>query len=435
MKKPLSFLFILSAFILALMFCTSCKSDPKHENTEKAVEIGRVNFYLDNSVSNAGYYGSNGFNGVIDELISNCKGYNRSLYTISDSLGIKFMYNDSNIDQLEYSSFRNNINQESSTIYSMLSRIMDNTDDSTVSVFISDGILSYPSSVIRASGNNNKNIDDINSGILKSKTISAISNSFKHTTKTASAFSIYYFTSDFNGNFYYNANNENQNFRGKTLHNRPFYIWVLTKNLDLFTAFNQKLLSLDKFKNNTNKINFGITKEEAQDITFISKKGICTLTPRNSIENVNLNDSKNKKIEILFCTNLNGIETTNLTELASELDISPKHNEFTVQFIEKDSVLSSNDFNTISDLSKKKKVLESTHFIKLTINRLYVNDTLQIIKKYQYPNWYYNKWTHDDRKFIEDGKTFGIDQIIDAFKLTMQDSTKNIVNIKIPISN
>ena len=123
-------------------------------------------------------------------------------------------------------------------------------------------------------------------------------------------------------------------------------------------------------------------------------------------------------------------------QLKSNLKSSPNTTtDVFAEFIDKNKYLKQVD--SLNSENDRWAVNNSTHVIRIKLTHFTSKkDTIIITKPFIYPNWDIDFSTPDDTKGIAsfDGRTFAFDQIIKAFKETMRDDEKNIINIKIPIS-
>jgi len=456
---------LISAFLLllSLFSCNSCDKDTdkdsvidskdKCPNTPSGTKvdekgcpviekkISKVVFYFDASESNAGYYYSGSkFNSVIAPLIQKSSNvYKTFINNISDEGIVPKGEGKQAVSAfIQNLGVDNPIVGKSSTIDKFFGSVMRRTDSSTISVLISDCILSYPDSIMGKDKTHNKNKNDAEGNIFKTNVITSISEDFDETKKLDyhPAFCVYAFVSDFFGK-YFNC----QNFALKQkvkLKNRPYYIWILSKDQKILNDFQKNVLDACVDFKPSEKLHFGLTKNEFQQYTIQPKlKRYGKFSPDNSVNGIRriVLDERNKKVTFTLSVDLPNLNEISLVELNKNLEKKSNSNiRFEVKFLDKDSV-TDDEKSKLGTNELKQKFNTSSHLLQITINEMLVEeDTLYITMPFKYPTWYQNWWTHDDTdlKNIE-SKTFAIDQIIMAFIETIQDDKKNIINIKIPV--
>lgn len=441
-------------FFIAFLLFYSCGPEEVEDNTsekgKKEEKIGKITFYIDNSESNAGYYnGGSEFLNIVGELLQNSshfKSDNSEIKLINDSEIIPFGKGKTGVE-----SFLNGINRnigKSSTIDKFFSRILNNTNPNDISILISDCILSYPDSIIN--GNKitgvkpqpRKNLDEAKGGLLRIKTKASIQDDFGDKAKIKPAFSVYAFTSSFKG-IYWNALNNSKNRLTQTLPSRPFYIWVLSKNDKLLNKFQNEVLNkIPIFKDCKYQMHFGLTKDESQqyDVTTYLLNGVCTPDADESNGFIDI-DTEDGPVVFSVCLNMPQLLNMPLSELNQQLKSYLKSSPNTTtdvfsEFIDKNKLKA--EIDKLNNESDKLKVNNATHILKVKLSHFTFNkDTIVITKPFIYSDWPENIFSIDDDTKGEEslnGKTFAFDQIIKAFKETMRDDEKNIINIKIPIS-
>lgn len=441
---------IIFYFFISFLLFYSCVPEGKEDNTTEKInkeeKIGKITFYIDNSESNAGYYnGGSDFLNIVGELLQNTSRYK------NDNSEIKLI-NDSEIKSFGkgktgVTDFLNGIspnNGKSSTIDKFFSTILNKTNNNDISILISDCILSYPDSIINGNKKTDlkpqprKNLEEVNGG-LRIKTKTSIQDDFGDKAKIKPAFSVYAFNSKFEGPYFNALNTRIIKIKSD---NRPFYIWVLSKNDKLLNKFQNEVLNkIPIFKDCKYQMHFGLTKDESQqfDVTTYLLNGVCTPDADETNGFIDI-DTEDGPAEFSICLNMPQLLNVSINELNQQLKSYLKSSpntttDVTVEFIDKNKFKASID--KLNNESDRLKVNNATHILKIKLIHFTFNrDTIIITKPFIYPDWYRDFSTPDDTKGITsfDGRTFAFDQIIKAFQETIRDEEKNIINIKIPIS-
>jgi hypothetical protein len=421
----------------------SCKHKDKIVAPAKEkIKISKVNVYLDASASNAGYYeGTTDFktkvSALLTELVTGQQFLEANdsvvtnLYRLSDQQFTLIGQGKPVVKQfLTETGTKNNTKDNSSTIYEYFDQIMKKTDSSMVAVLISDCILSYPDSIIKKSPGKIKNKEDVLSGELKDLTKINIHTEFDK-KENRPAFAVYAYLSDFNGNYF---NYQNVPAMQKKFFNRPYYIWILTREKEVLQNFQQHIMS-DKNLKPVQQMEFGVTKDESQEYLVLSnlkRYGKWSPDGKKAVRNIVVNE-KNKKATFTIAVDLPALIKYNIDSLQLTTG-SKNHTEYTAKFISKDSV-TAEEIKKLPGETIIQAYKSSSHLLQISITQFVTDkDTLLISMPFTYPAWY-NSWsTSDDLdpKTI-DNKTFGFDQIIMAFKETMKDDAKKILQLKIPI--
>ena len=440
---------ILTTLWLSLALNLSCTNRHKQvappPPVKERIKLKKVNVYLDASASNAGYYeGSTDFKNKVSSLLTQLntnnefldsnKGVTIEVFWISDQDISSYGHGKDVVAKfLNESGTVNNAHQKSSTIDQYFDLVMRNTDSSTISILVSDCILSYPDSVIHI--NPDKNKQDADNGDLKNKTKISIAGEFGNEEKRP-AFAVYAYLSPFNGTYY---NYKNLPVKKQNLFDRPFYIWILTRDKDVLADFTNQVMSYKDLEP-ANQMSFGLIQDDRQTYTILpqlKRYGKWSPAGKLGLRKVVL-DNRNTKLVFTLCVDLSGpSKKWTIEELNKYLVTSSKNNscKFQARFLPKDSITQEDIKKHLS--SGDKSVYNNTsHLLEVTVTEFLADeDTLMITMPFVYPEWYKQWSIHDDLDIESiENKTFAFDQIILAFLETMKDDKKKIININIPIT-
>lgn len=422
MKKPLPFLLFFSAFILALMFCTSCKTDPKHENAEKAVEIGRVNFYLENSVSMKGYLNKDTkFKDVISSIISDYDNININL--ISDSIK---NYKDRDALFTEIIQQTDITNGKSTQLNKIFEKIADSTKMNDVSVFVSDCILSFT----KAERKNNPDASKDNIVKLRDD----IKIAFRKLKDSGFVATVYAFNSPFYGK-YFDFRDSPTDFT-KTGTERPYYIWIIAKE-GIMNKFNNKLKNNPVFKPLQSLI-FGQLKSSVSKYSILPsymRRGEDweVNSELNGVNGISLRDTNSIAIAINLDSMPNYILDT--AYLMNHLIVNSEAN-----WVIQKAVYRIEDIDTksIKNAAEVSLINKSTHIIKLTfIPNSDHNTEVQIKLPFQYDDWYQKgMWSCEDDSRGHDftNKTFMFHRLVEGVAQAY-DTKTDFINFLVKIEN
>lgn len=386
-------------------------------------KISNVKFFIDRSGSMTGYYkGGTEFVANIQEMMVSIEEENSisKIWLVGEEPEL-FAGNPKKFREVMSTTKLN------STKSSMMNKIFDfignNTDSNDVSIFVSDGILSYTDKQIAA----NKNINKDNASGLGSE----IHATFSKLKKQDFAASIYAFKSGYSGS-YYNYQNGKTTLAGTK---RPYYIWVIARR-PLLSMFDRELARSSHFKPEE-QLHFGLGEETLQKGKIIPGiergKGNEWRVDKDGkgIEEIGKSGAK-------FCYAIN---TKNLPPYASttaylkdHLTLATKGCEATMQIIEKGEV----DRKRITGKrAQEENFEEATQLLIINVSRMNTKDASLSISMPASANTWYQTWSCDDDLNLQRDcadRTFGLRYLIDGVKAAYNASGKNFIDISIPLS-
>jgi hypothetical protein len=389
----------------------------KNNDSKKIVKL-----YLETSVSMRGYVNPNtkgdykivkDLPKLIADLENKEKGYDSlELYTITDKPE-RFIGNYDGFSSLLRTG--EIMTGGSSRLHNMIKQIIDSSNEiNNISIFISDCILDLGTK--------------INTKINTERSI-LTSEIYKYLSKRSNiAAIVYQFYSDFNGDYYCNAINQKPRpFRGKILHKRPFYIWILSSPENLKKFIEKKLIM-----NYENMFTYGLS-----NIPFEYK--FCNLKISKHINAYFIvNDSLfrfNKSPGLVTF----GISTRNFPSyittryLEENLEIDKKFLNITIEVKNKDSldiykknkVNSENEIKSIKSLFYKNNL---DHIVILKFNCIPKEEFKLILRKdiLKSAEWVNESSISDDTElniYELEGKTFSFAEFSKAFSDTFKSDT------------
>lgn len=197
--------------------CPAIPGKNKDGCPDKAPQIGTVRLFMDRSGSMKGYYnGHTAFLDNVDNIITQLEVAAlpiKEFYFISDTAELFQGSTDDFRNELAITSPKGG---KSSMLNIAFSTIAEKTGINDISLFISDGILSFPDAALKANSNIN-----LEKAVKASNDIQEIFG--KLNNQRSFGVSLYAFRSNFNG-IYYNYRNDTARLNNTE---RPYYIWVL----------------------------------------------------------------------------------------------------------------------------------------------------------------------------------------------------------------
>ena len=399
-------------------------------------KLDNVKFYFDASLSNKGYYNANEFKKVIIDLTASTDDYSPELYNISDQAIDTIGRGKAGL-RVFRETLGEGITRESSTINDFFETIVKDLDFSSIGILVSDCILSYPDKLLKKK--TNKNLEAARDGSFQAEVKSAIKEEFgeNSTRGYRPAFAVYAFVSPFVGTYY---NCKNGKVKLGTSSKRPYYVWVLSKNKKVLHEFEEKVLKRASDFDHAikEKIYFGLTSDNEQEYTYlpINKKGRVKPRKGGRIEGIEPT-SRKPEVKFTVAVDIPGLENESLDKINKDLQTKSNSGvKYEAKFIPK-SEIKPEEVSRIGARDKKLAYNKCSHLLEVKVTEFLVDeDTLHISMPYSYKSWY-EEWSIDSDLTKKDlsGKTFAFDQIVEAFKETMKDDSKDIINIKIPIAN
>lgn len=401
--------------------CSSKQNEIEFEDEQiYTVEIDSINLYIETSASMGGYFQKDAeFKTIVSDLSA-------KLHNNIKPLSIWFIAEEKTKYPNEVSHFSADIattriaDQKSSQIHKIIEEISANTDSTSVSLFVSDCILSFPDEEIRKNPEINK-YEAPNA--LKNNIFTTFS-SLKRRNLTAS---VYAFTSKFYGT-YYDYGNRKTTLNGE---NRPFYIWVIGNKL-LLDEFNEKLLSISTFRPDE-FLHFGVSEQPVsiyEIFTQVEKSGKWS-KDGNDISGLDVAAPGQTKFSL-------GMDLSELPFYAQSVDylnqnliVNCDGCQVTYSVKEKDE---------ITEKPKGKNQLEAfarnSHFFVFEMQEMIPSSaTISFQLPLKYDTWYLEWSTDDDRDVKESaGKTFGLEHLINGVREAYETNNSFFIDSSIQLT-
>ncbi|MFV0223152.1 hypothetical protein OBK16_11985 [Empedobacter falsenii] len=393
----------------------------------QAQEKSIVNIYIENSGSMDGYINGNTiYKANLSDIIVQTRGVygiaNTNTFFVnsnafkSDSEDIKSFISKLNVGNSEYKQG----NTSSSELNETLKLILSKSNDSNISILLSDFIYSL------AKGQNTQ--DGL--GIGKSLTKDAY---LQHLNKYNLSTLILKFNSDFNGR-YYSYDNSVTNFNGK----RPYYVLAIGNDVRLREFMKKIQLSqLNGFENSYYISNAGSFNPVYE--VYDSKLNIGTSkTSRESNKNQIILDDVTLDNGVFKFTI--AVDFSELLDQKIVLNPSNYHIEgdFKIASIDKrtDNFINS---NFSSGTSNKVKGSKATHFITLESTQPNFDKKLSLQLTNNKPNWIIQSSTDNDSKISNSvSTTFGfnyfVDGIYEAYKLKNNNTNNDFLSLNFTLN-
>jgi hypothetical protein len=412
--------------LIAMLFLIACNEDVKPIITLPEKKISKINFFMENSGSMAGYVqGATEFRNNIPNLLVEVDGKIDSglatlrTYFIADSL---VAFNGTTQEFINTIAVNNPAYGKSSQMHKIFKMIANKTDSNDISMFVSDCILSYPDAEI-------KRKPQINYENAAGELKSTITNAFLDLQqKNNICASLYGFNSRFNG-YYYTYQNTPVKLSGNIP--RPYYIWVIG-NRDLLIRFNKQLKKLQGFRPDNIFIDFGLFSKSIEDYTILfmfDRQGDWS-TDYKKLEEVSASAKKPAVFSIAF-------DLSSLPSYASDTNYLLKN--LTIEssgltaHIKR--VLPATSIERSRLKEKEKGIIEkNTHVVQVEITDIFQSGLLNIRLPLQYDTSYRKQSVMDDRNVNDaSGKTFAFEHLVDGVRNAYQNNDQNFIQISIPV--
>lgn len=431
MKKFVCILLMILSSCLGKKSSTKEITEPAKESVAPVKEIERsereirqINFFLETSASMAGYFkGSSDFVKNIPNLLVDIEG---KILNGKEPLKINYIassvipYTNSTQNFIRDISTTKVASSKSSEMHRIFELIANKTSSNDISLFVSDCILSYPDSDIKADTQINR---DKAEGGLKAD-IKATFTKLKNKNIGAS---LYAFNSSFTGTYYTYENNKLP-LNGEI---RPYYLWVIG-NKQLVQKFNNQLIRLPNFKN-TFSMNFGLFDPsltvKKHDTFFLFKRAGKWVVDGEGVSNA-LDETP---AVTAFAINLRSLPfyAQNLQYLNKHLKGLSKNGLFKIK-----SISYAKDINKALLKPNEIKIAQNnTHVVLVEILNIYDKGAfLRLLLPIEYDSAYKKLSIMDDRsKDVLNGKTFAFEHLIDGVKEAYDTPDESYINISIPI--
>jgi hypothetical protein len=243
--------------VLMLLFifgCRGCPPKPPIGDDEivdppKKVTVEKINFFLENSRSMAGYiYFNTDFSSDVDNILVNLDKHFSSKvfpYTVGEEVGDY---------QGDIVKFRDDLNptnntrisiENSSLLHNILKKVMDSTGVNDISILVTDGIMSGSNEDLNRYDDSGQdkyfNIDNIDSGLRGDITL-ALKSKGNKVIKILAYHSNFHSGRRVGSDWYYYYKADNNRYSGRlegVLPNRPYYLFIIG-NEEQVRAFEEK---------------------------------------------------------------------------------------------------------------------------------------------------------------------------------------------------
>lgn len=401
--------------------CSSKQAEAQFAEEEiYTVEIDSINLYIETSASMGGYFQKDAeFKTIVSDLSA-------KLHNNIKPLSIWFIAEEKIRYPNEVSQFGAAIattriaDQKSSQIHKIIEEIAANTDSTSVSLFVSDCILSFPDEEIR----NNPEINKYEAPNALKNNIFATFSNLKRRNLTAS---VYAFTSKFYGT-YYDYGNRKTALNGER---RPFYIWVIG-NKALLDDFNEKLLSISTFRPDE-FLHFGVSEQPVSSyeiFTQLEKSGKWS-KEGNDITGLDVAAPGQAKFSL-------GMDLSELPFYAQSVDYL---NENLIVSCDGCKVTYSvKEKEDITEKPKGKNQLEAfarnSHFFVFEIQEMIPSRAKMSFRlPLKYDTWYLDWSTDDDRNFKESaGRTFALEHLINGVREAYESNNSFFIDSSIQLT-
>lgn len=243
MKK---LILIIGALILVISLVWSLLKKPPKEDQEepklvKELSVNSISLFLDNSVSMKGFVDYTNFDvrenlfkknmadlGIrIQRLASAGKNVSFKCYLLGTDCEEK-----PNTEFLEKVADGSLLTGQETLLHNLLQKIVDQTQNHTISIFISDCVLSF-GKVAKGTLNNRDNIE-----VLKNNLAKALLDAKKKNLTTV----IVKYEADFNGHYYTNFKEEDRFYTRKLMKKRPYYMIILGNEEEIEYLFAKEII-------------------------------------------------------------------------------------------------------------------------------------------------------------------------------------------------
>ena len=386
-----------------------------------AEKIDAVRFFIDRSGSMDGYYrGKTAFVKDIGDLLVKVESIRpiTEIWQVADSA-----------EQFKGStgSFRNQMAQtqikggKSSMMNNIFEEIAEKTGSNDISLFVSDGILSFPDREIKK----NSNINSEKASALKDDIFTTFS---KLRSRKHYGISVYAFRSSFTGK-YYNYRNEKKTLSGEE---RPYYVWITGKK-NLLKQFNTELTGFSTFQPEE-QAHFGLHETTDSTVRFIpsfERSGSWELND----DGTGIKHIGNKAARFSIAINLSGLPAYIQSAAYLREHISFGANGCKASLIQVRSKEEIDPAKIRGD-RQKETLQQATHVLTIEIQRMNTrNATLKILLPAAPDTWYMD-WSCDDdldQKKTCNGKTFAFKYLMEGIIQAYQGNDNYFINLPVSL--
>lgn len=386
-----------------------------------------VNIYIENSGSMDGYINGNTiYKSNLSDLIVQSRGVygipntntffaNSNLYK-SNSEDIKSFISKLNAGNPEYKQG----NTSTSELNETLKLILSKSNDSNISILLSDFIYSL---------DKNQNTQD-GLGLGKSLTKDAF---LQHLNKYDISTLIIKYNSDFKGK-YYSFDNSVINFNGK----RPYYALAIGKD-ELLRKFMKQiqLSNLKGYENSYYISNSGSFKPTYEVFDSKLNIGKSKTSRKSTNDNIILDNVKMDDGDFAFtiAVDFSELPDQNIIDNVANYTVV---GDFKISSINKRTDTFINE-NFSSGVANKVKQSPATHFIVLESTRPNFDKKLSLQLTNKKPNWILNSSTENDKeisgnKLTTFGFNYFVDGIYEAYKLKNHNTNNDFLSLNFTLN-
>ncbi len=388
-----------------------------------------VNFYIETSASMGGYLnGGTQFKNVITDLIATTQGMKKDgklgIFTISEKITA---YPGSSEQFIKDIATVPLANQKSSEMHKIFKLLADNLQNTDVSIFTSDCILSFPPADVKK--NPRINVDNAESTLK-----SYIKTTFQGYQQKGIVINVFAFTSPFNGK-YYDFKNTPTSLTGKT---RPYYIWVMGKK-ELVGQVCAQLKAQPGFKPEK-ELNFGFASSPVSEYMIVPSLAAGhhykAFSPYKTVAELELAKGKKESVYIALNVSALGSYVADPAYLKANLQLK-NDNKVMAEIVEvktKEAI-----FPNVKN-AKERELMgnDFTHVVKINISEI-VGEKGEICLHlpYKADTWYEDWTTMDDSKVAGETKpqTFAFKHLVNGVKEAYQsNSSPYILEVKLAVS-
>jgi hypothetical protein len=384
-------------------------------------QIKNIHLYLDNSASMEGYYkDSTEYKTIVSDLAVKM---DKEIKPVD----INFIAHNTIAYKKSITDFTSDIAttpmaaQKSSELQRMIGDIATHCGNNDISILISDCILSFPDSAIKANPEINK---DNASSTLKNNVYAT----FVDLKNKGFGASVYAFHSRFFG-IYYDYQNQKTKLNGLK---RPFYIWVIGKKA-LLNKFNSGLENITSFKPEKS-LHFGLADQTVTAYSILpelERKGNWSKSS-NGVSDIEM--QKGAPLQIAAGINLSNLPSyaRNIGYLQNNLVI--KTNGCTATFAIK--AKADLDKSKLKSEGQIKSFEESTHVLLFTVTDMPLSTAgIHLNLPLKYDTWYLDWSTMNDKTLkMQEGKTFALEYLIDGVKEAYENKNKNYLDFSLTLT-
>jgi len=383
-----------------------------------APELSKVHVFIETSASMGGYFKKDAdYKEIISDLVVKVSNFDVPLdiWFVADSMS---KYKKTVTDFTSDIATTRIADQKSSELHRIISQIADKTDSATVSILVSDCILSFPVNEVKANWEINKTDA---SSTLKNN----IYTTFSALKKRGLATSVYAFKSKFYG-VYYDYHNVKTKLNGES---RPFYIWVIGST-GLLTKFDDRLAGISSFRPEQ-ALHFGLLDSVISNydiVPGVEKIGKWKVKGGNIEE---IEPTASQPAQFCVAVNLSQIPAyaRQVKYLEENLQLDCKGCKATIKVKTKQDA----DISKLKTEKQKNQIEAASHVFLISVNEMNLaNGNIKLVLPLKYDSWYQGWSTMDDRDAKATiNKTFAFEHLIHGVMEAYETKNKNLIDFSI----